>query len=546
MHHAPCITRHASIITHHASNTLQHVVRAAVYGSMTPMKGLLAACGGCLAASCDACWFRRHRSALEAECNLVPGVTWLQVTGEGVGCAACSAFGGAGGHWRCFQTLSITTRDALKQRSLQRHAKTARHLAAAKAMLAKANLRGIGAPEEDAAAPPLAVFAKVVAHLRKHPLGREGVPGIAGRDKARLLSWCVAEAHREVKRRLWSEADGPVVSTIFQDARHGQLTVRFTAASLQPLRRCAGHLGTVNLAADFSFDSLGIQAGTLAAINKLCTKRPAPRNQAAELVADDVVLQRVRQSVEAFVSDAAADEIRAGFMMAGQTVRCEVSNVLPSLRIVLRDKPHASRRLLSRLWKADPFLHAVHSMFVWDEKSPTKLIQNSQQFSAWFQKNISALELHLKAVATPHRRVKDMRFAGHRFDSSQMALARCVLYFPAVITTMAQVVQTRPGTSTEAKAVNEFFQQLDPEKALQMAMLADAGEEHCTLMRLLDYEGFPADDLSYNLSAFVDRVGALFGVGGCQADALHAGCGLSKLSIACDPRIPKQSFGDAD
>lgn len=88
-------------------------------------------------------------------------------------------------------------------------------------------------------------------------------------------------------------------------------------------------------------------------------------------------------------------------------------------------------------------------------------------------------------------------------------------------------VQTRPSSSAEAKAATEFFRQLTAERALQLAMLADAGEEHCILMRLLDYEGFPADDLSYNLSAFVDRASALFGVGGCRAEALHTGCNLS-------------------
>ena len=166
------------------------------------------------------------------------------------------------------------------------------------------------------------------------------------------------------------------------------------------------------------------------------------------------------------------------------------------------------------MWRADPFLHQVHSIFVTEDKSPTKLIQYSEQFSAWFKKNISALGPQLRAVAKPHHGVKDLRYAGHRFESGQLPLARCVLYFPALIATLVQVVKTRPNSDAAAKAVNNFFEQLDSEKALQLAMLADAGEEHDHLMRLLDYEGFPADDLSFNLSAFVDRVGTLFGVGG--------------------------------
>ena len=443
---------------------------------------------------------------------------------EALGSRLCRLFG-----LRCekrnsstYQDMCLTTRDQLKPRALTKHQESSRHKAAVQATLAEGNLRGLGAPGDDGSAPPAEVMAKVVAHLRLHPLGKDGVPGVAGRKKARHIAWCVAEAWREQKRRLFLDSKGVVSSTLFQDARNGKMTVRFVGASLQPLRRCSGHLGTVDLA-DFGLDSVGIQAATLAAIKRFCTPRwGAPGAPAAVMAPEPAALQRVQRSFEVFVADAASDEIRAGKMLAGQTVRADVAMMLPCLRVVLRDKPHASRRLLSRLWKADPFLHRVHSLFVTEEKSPTKLIQYSDQFSAWFQKNIAALEPQLRAVAKPHHGVKDLRYAGHRFESGQLPLARCVLYFPALIATLVQVGKTRPNSSAEAKAVNNFFEELDSEKALQLAMLADAGEEHYQLMRLLDYEGFPADDLSFNLSAFVDRVSTLFGVGGRRAMAVES------------------------
>ncbi|CAK0890745.1 unnamed protein product [Prorocentrum cordatum] len=325
-------------------------------------------------------------------------------------------------------------------------------MAAVKLMMAEGGIRCLRAPDDDGTAPPTTDMAKVVAHLRLDPL-----------------------------------------ATIFQDARKGKLAVRFIAASLQPLRRCHGHLGTIDLAADFGLDAMAIQDATLAVIKRFCACRwGAPGAPAAAAMAPDpVLLQRVQKSVEVFVSDAAADEIRAGMMLAGQTVRGEVAKVLPCLRVVLH------------------------------EKSPTKLIQYSEQFSAWFQKNISAIEPHLRAVAKPSNAVKDLRYAGHRFESGQLPLARSVLYFPAVIATLVQVEKTRPNSSAEAKAVTNFMNELDSEKALQLAMLADAGGEHYQLMRLLDYEGFPADDLSFNLSAFVDRVSTLFGAGGHPAMAVQ-------------------------
>eukprot|EP00959_Pyramimonas_sp_CCMP1952_P205459 4296725-Pyramimonas_sp.AAC.1 len=85
-------------------------------------------------------------------------------------------------------------------------------------------------------------MAKVVAHLRLHPLGRDGVPGVAGRNKARQIARRVAEAWRERKRGLFLDAKGTASATIFQGARKGKLAVRFIAASPQPLRRCHGHL----------------------------------------------------------------------------------------------------------------------------------------------------------------------------------------------------------------------------------------------------------------------------------------------------------------
>eukprot|EP00959_Pyramimonas_sp_CCMP1952_P179773 3759107-Pyramimonas_sp.AAC.1 len=142
-----------------------------------------------------------------------------------------------------------------------------------------------------------------------------------------------------------------------------------------------------------------------------------------------------------------------------------------------------------------------------DNKSPTKLIQYSEQFSAWFQKNISSLGPRLRAAAKPKNGAKDLRCVGLSFEGGQLPLARCALHFPAPIATLVQVARTRQNSSAEAKAVINFFDQLGSKKfkALQLAMFADAGDEHYHVMRPLDYEMFPADDLSFNASAFVAR-----------------------------------------
>ena len=66
------------------------------------------------------------------------------------------------------------------------------------------------------------------------------------------MLWCMAEAHRILKRRLWL-TDGTVSTTILQDARKGKLTMRFVAANSKLIRR-SGHMGTVDLASEFRLD----------------------------------------------------------------------------------------------------------------------------------------------------------------------------------------------------------------------------------------------------------------------------------------------------
>lgn len=107
--------------------------------------------------------------------------------------------------------------------------------------------------------------------------------------------------------------------------------------------------------------------------------------------------------------------------------------------------------------------------------------------------------------------------------------------FPALLGTLAQIVRVRPADKPEHKAAAGFLRWLDTEKALQAALLADAGEEHKRLMRLLDYEGFPPESLSHQLGAFVSRIMALFGVGGGPAEAFNFGYTAHMVHILKHP-----------
>ena len=72
-------------------------------------------------------------------------------------------------------------------------------------------------------------------------------------------------------------------------------------------------------------------------------------------------------------------------------------------------------------------------------------------------------------------------------------------------------------------------------------MLADAGQEHSELLRLLDYQGFPVDELHYHIGAFFDRTRALFsGIGTNDPVAFNTGHTAHMLNLLRNPiGIPK-------
>ena len=115
------------------------------------------------------------------------------------------------------------------------------------------------------------------------------------------------------------------------------------------------------------------------------------------------------------MSDAAYDEVKAARLLRGNGGDfAELKN----LRILTRDKPHASRRNLSRGWATDAFLNEVSERFIFGQKSPARLIEYSPMFSAVFQQRVQQLEDSLRAVKS-HPKLGDLRFAPHRFESGR-------------------------------------------------------------------------------------------------------------------------------
>ena len=250
-----------------------------------------APCGGCKQGTCSECWFRERQPQLQAEFEVAPGVTWLHVDWRPflVSCAVCKAFDDTGGPEsgrRSSYREGTSSLGRLKPNNLRLHERSVGHIDALIAMEAAGAVLSQPILVDDEQSPPAAQFKQVMGHIRRHPLGRDGVPGVAGNHKSRKMLWCIAEAHRDLKRAIWGQATGLASATLYQDARHGKLSLRFTAATDKPFCRRAGHLATMDLARDFSLDALGIQAASLGAIARLCTPRldppPTPRKHQSQ------------------------------------------------------------------------------------------------------------------------------------------------------------------------------------------------------------------------------------------------------------------------
>lgn len=461
----------------------------------------------CKKPRCAACFYARH------QCELQESFPWLECRQDpfGVGCLACRKLFEKTGSKRSdvqgglWSSCGITSHASLQRRSLEGHEKTPGHEKAV-AQITQA------VDNPFALTPTVEQLKRVYHHAVKHPLG-DGIGTVGGQKKCRKMLWCLSEASRHLKRQLWNETPGKEKTvwstTVFQDVRHGLLSVRFTAANSRA-ERLLGHMGTADVAKQYSLDAVGLMEGLDAIVKNFCTPAVCPPHleRPHHPVLDQDLYEKVKCSIETFVSDAASDEVRAGHMLAGQSTTELYMPRFRGLKIVCRDKPHATRRNLTRGWRADAFLDEVANKFVFAADSPTRLIQNSDVFKGFFAANIKRLNPNVSAVKAQGH-VQDLGFAAHRFESASKPLTRIVIFWQAFVATLVQISWERSGQDA-GKSASEFLLWLSTERCLQLGMLADAAIENLELTRLVDWQGFPLEQLPANLAGFRDRINALF------------------------------------
>ena len=163
-----------------------------------------------------------------------------------------------------------------------------------------------------------------------------GVPDVGKGTKVRNIVRCLAEASKRCDQQFFKTVKSVALA---RDARKGRLVVRFTAVDSQ-LQVRSGMLG---LAIGYGSRAEDIFTATNSIVSDFATKYKGMR-PAASIPG---MATAIRRRVHIITVDSAADEVLAA-EMGRKPVLDLMAPVMPNLRIVLRDKAHASRRMLGR------------------------------------------------------------------------------------------------------------------------------------------------------------------------------------------------------
>lgn len=200
------------------------------------------------------------------------------------------------------------------------------------------------------------------------------------------------------------------------------------------------------------------------------------------------------------VADAAADEQRAL-----RSMRADPS-MFAQVKMSLKDPTHAVQRFLKRPFAAIPEINDVHSVLVTRQDSLISTIQFSDVLSSTFEQFAKKLS---------SRRVHNLQFRKHRFNSVQRPTGRCILCFKAVVAT-AIFASTHRRNERDGARAEHFLEYINERRLILLSMMADAADEVSVLIRYLDSGNFDTAGVVSELQQFIGRVSALFLDGQCR------------------------------
>ena len=160
---------------------------------------------------------------------------------------------------------------------------------------------------------------------------------------------------------------------------------------------------------------------------------------------------------------------------------------------------------MSRPFAAIDEIKEVHDAIVLDRGSMTRIIQNSGVLSNVFHDNCTKTE----QSAVSGKRIKNLQFRKHRFDSVQKPTSRAVLFIDALIATAIWATVHRRG-QRDAVCAEKFLKFIDERKLILLSMIADAADECIQVVRFLDTESYDLSELLLQLQTCMSRLHYLF------------------------------------
>ena len=324
--------------------------------------------------------------------------------------------------------------------------------------------------------------------------------------------YCLSEAHQKVVRDQLRSA---CTINLLRDERKKRLQLSWRAATSDGTHMDGG----AGISTTHGSKAIGITEGTRSILKRLCTslKDPPWYTAAMKPVAileqfDEQLFNHIRNITEAITIDSASDELVSASDMSassppvvvGRPHGCE--SFMPNLKHVLRDKAHASRRLLTRPWAADEHLNDIIFVFIKGPGCIAKLIQGSNDFRSWYN-SYSAANTRKPLTSS----FTNMRCRAHRFESQLTPLSRLVIDIDALISTATRIdIDRRETSAHQALQARTFLITLSNKNLLLVALMADAGDEVLVLIRFFDSEEVDASCISVTIQRFIDRIAYLF------------------------------------
>eukprot|EP00435_Cladocopium_sp_Y103_P013688 s4446_g3.t1 len=428
---------------------------------------------------CGLCRWADFKESWQAQLK----AKWAQVTVTKkvarIGCSIC-ALADMGGPWANFEMNPLH----LRLHHFKRHEGSHAHIAASD-RAASASCAGL--------APPMDVFKASLEHMRKGGSCRDGGPCS---DKKQQVRWCLSEAAMEVGRGILKNAR---CIALTRDERKGRLLVRWRSCGAD-LSCASGVLGFAP--ADGFADSLAEAVKKM--VHEYCTPRQGlPRGfvdpQGAACLQKDVE-KNIRVSTSILVTDAAAPELLASGLLAGRRPYAktgELDDYLSDIKVIGRDAPHATCRLLKRPFAASSELNSLMQEFISGTDSFAQKVFHSPLYSSWWAEHVQADGGGATSLAA----------AKHRFSSFLTPLSQVTDHVPSMIRLCHKIALVR-GSSGEW--ATKLLQTFSGRKAALLAMATDAAATCGELTRALDDENADVSQLNACCQQFALSVQALF------------------------------------